>query len=58
VKDVIISQGIVPLRKGDEVSVMMSSFGPKGSLGVEAIQPKNEPLVPSIIFSMFRLGET
>lgn len=57
VKDVIISQGILLLDAGDEISVMMSSFDPKGSLGVESIQPKNEPLVPSIIFSMFRLGD-
>jgi len=48
-KDVIVCQGIAPMKEGDVVEVMMSS-NPKG-LCIEAIQPENEPLVPSIIFS-------
>lgn len=53
-KDVIISQGIVPLEAGDAVEVMMSANNPEANMCIEAIQPEGEPLVPSIIFSMIR----
>ena len=53
-KDVIISQGIVPLTAGDTVEVMMSANNPEANLCIEAIQPEGEPLVPSIIFSMVK----
>ena len=53
-KDVIISQGIVPLAAGDALEVMMSANSPEAGLCIEAIQPPGEPLVPSIIFSMIR----
>ena len=53
-KDVIISQGIIPLAVGDGVEVMMSANNPEAAMCIEAIQPAGEPLVPSIIFSMIR----
>ena len=53
-KDVIISQGIIPLAAGDALEVMMSANNPEAGLCIEAIQPPGEPLVPSIIFSMIR----
>ena len=53
-KDVIISQGIVPLKAGDVLEVMMSANNPKANICIEAIRPSNEPLVPSIIFSMIK----
>ncbi len=53
-KDVIISQGIVPLEEGDELEVMMSANNPEAELCIEAIQPDGEPLVPSIIFSIIK----
>ena len=53
-KDVIISQGIVPLAAGDALEIMMSANNPEAGLCIEAIQPPGEPLVPSIIFSMIR----
>lgn len=56
VKDVIITQGIIPLNKGDQVSVMMSTSSVEDGIGPEALNPENEPTVPSIIFSIFRLG--
>ena len=50
-KDVIVSQGIVTLKKGDVVEVYAAS---NNGADLEAIQPTaEEPLVPSIIFSMF-----
>ena len=53
-KDVIISQGIVPLEAGDTLEVLMSANNPEASMCIEAIQPSGEPLVPSIIFSMIK----
>lgn len=53
-KDVIISQGIVPLEAGDVIEVMMSASNPDANMCIEAIQPEGEPLVPAIIFSMIR----
>jgi hypothetical protein len=51
-KDVIISQGAFALNKGDKVSVGVRSSAPQGVF-MEAIQPSpDEPLVPSIIFTM------
>ena len=51
-KDVIISQGIVPMAAGDMLEVMMSASNPEANICIEAIQPAGEPLVPAIIFSM------
>lgn len=50
-KDVIVSQGLAALNAGDVVTVHMS-----GSCGVfiEAIKPSKEPLIPSIIFTMYK----
>ncbi len=53
-KDVIISQGIVPMDEGDVLEVMMSADNPEANICIEAIQPAGEPLVPSIIFSMIK----
>ena len=53
-KDVIISQGIVPMKAGDVLEVMMSANNPEAAICIEAIQPDGEPLVPSIIFSMIK----
>ena len=53
-KDVIISQGIVPMEAGDMLEVMMSASNPEANICIEAIQPTGEPLVPAIIFSMIK----
>ena len=53
-KDVIISQGIVTMAAGDVLEVMMSANNPEAKMCIEAIQPRGEPLVPSIIFSMIK----
>jgi len=36
----------------------MSTKDYEEGLGAEALKPEDEPAVPSIIFSMFRLGES
>ncbi|MCY4550646.1 MAG: hypothetical protein OXC28_19965 [Defluviicoccus sp.] len=53
-KDVIVSQGIVPMQEGDALEVMMSASNPEARICIEAIRPKGEPLVPAIIFSMIK----
>ena len=53
-KDVIISQGIVPMAAGDALEVMMSASNPEANICIEAIQPAGEPLVPAIIFSIIK----
>ncbi len=51
-KDVIINQSMIPLTREDEVQVMMSVETGNEGLGLEAIKPKGEPTIPSIILSM------
>jgi hypothetical protein len=57
-KDVIVTQGIIPLKNGDKVSVMMSTIDHEDGMGAEALNPEDEPAVPSIIFSIFRVGSS
>ncbi len=51
-KDVIINQSMIPLFREDEIQVMMSVETGNEGLGLEAIKPKGEPTIPSIIISM------
>ncbi len=51
-KDVIINQSMIPLFREDEIQVMMSVETGNEGLGLEAIKPKGEPTIPSIILSM------
>ncbi len=51
-KDVIINQSMIPLLRDDELQVMMSVETGNEGLGLEAIKPKGEPTIPSIILSM------
>ena len=48
--DVIISQGALCLAKGDVLKLGMSG------IGIQSTKPANEPLIPSIIFTMFQIG--
>ena len=56
VKDVIVSQGILELRKNDVLEVIMAS-NDAGSVLVETIAPQIsfKPFVPSIIFSIYKI---
>jgi hypothetical protein len=51
-KDVIINQSMIPLSREDEIQIIMSVETGKEGLGLEAIKPKGEPTIPSIILSM------
>ena len=45
-----VSQGVLCLNESDVLNVMHSGTG------IEATKPRDEPLIPSIIFTSFRLG--
>jgi len=51
-KDVVINQSMIPLSREDEIQIMMSVETGNEGLGLEAIKPKGEPTIPSIILSM------
>lgn len=49
--DVIVSQGAGCYAAGDILTPVQSGTG------IEAIQPDGEPLIPSIIFTAYRIGD-
>jgi len=57
-KDVIVNQTMMSFDSEDLINVMMSVEVPDEGLGIEAIHPTGEPLIPSIIFSMHKIKET
>ena len=54
-KDVIILQVLTRLNEGDTLNIMMSVEVTGEGLGIEAIQPPGEPLIPSIILTMIQM---
>ncbi|MEE8132480.1 MAG: hypothetical protein V3T40_02785 [Nitrososphaerales archaeon] len=54
-KDVIVGNTIASFDANDELNVMMSIETAGQGLGIEAIRPPGEPLVPSIIFSTHKI---
>ncbi len=54
-KDVIILQVLTRLNQGDTVNMMMSIEKTGEGIGIEAIQPAGEPLVPSIILTIMQM---
>ena len=53
--DVLVAQGVACYAVGDVINLRHSGTLP--DVGIKAIQPENEPLIPSIIFAMFRVGD-
>ena len=51
---VLVSQGVQLLREGDTVEVVYSGSAP--GLGLIVKKPEGEPVVPSIIFSTFKVN--
>ncbi len=47
---VAVAQSILHLYRGDVITFQMS-----GDLGIDATQPMGEPLIPSVIISVFKL---
>lgn len=56
-KDVIVNQSMIPLFREDTVQIMMSVEVADEGLGLECINPKGEPTIPSIILSMRMVEE-
>jgi hypothetical protein len=56
-KDVIVNQTMIPLFREDEIQLMMSVETGSEGLGLEAIKPKGEPTIPSVILSMRMVEE-
>jgi hypothetical protein len=56
-KDVIVNQTMMPFNREDKINVMMSVEKTGEGLGIEAIRPKGEPIIPSIIFSMHMIKD-
>ena len=54
-KDVIVLQVLTRLNEGDTLNIMMSVEKEGEGIGIEAIQPPGEPLVPSIILTMMQM---
>jgi hypothetical protein len=56
-KYVIVNQTMMPFNVKDVINVMMAVEKTGEGLGIEAIQTKGRPLIPSIIFSMHKIKE-
>lgn len=53
--DVVITQAVTRLKKGDTLNIMMAVEAPDEGVGIEAIKPPNEPLIPSLILTVLQL---
>jgi len=56
-KDVIVNQTMMSFNSEDVINVIMSVEVADEGLGIEAIHPEGEPLIPSIILSMHKIKE-
>jgi len=54
-KDVIMTQTVVRIKKDDKLNIMMAVEVADEGLGIEAIRPEREPLIPSIILTILQL---
>jgi hypothetical protein len=50
-----IGQVLTRLNEGDTLNIMMSVENAGEGLGIEAIQPPGEPLVPSVILTILQM---
>jgi len=53
---VLVCQGIAECKAGDTFNVAISASSAGKGIGIKAIKPKGEPVVPSIIFSMYKIN--
>lgn len=53
--NVLVTQNALPLKKGDVVNIMMSVSEQGEGLGLIAFEPEHEPLIPSIIFTAYKI---
>jgi 2-keto-4-pentenoate hydratase/2-oxohepta-3-ene-1,7-dioic acid hydratase in catechol pathway len=50
---VLVSQGVAELKRGDKITVVFSGSEP--GVGLVVKKPAGEPVVPSVIFSGWRI---
>ncbi len=53
---VLVCQGIAECKAGDKFNVAISCSTAGKGLGIYALTPKGEPVIPSIIFSIFKIN--
>ncbi len=51
---VVVCQGLAELKAGDKIQLVQSATG--SGVGMVASTPKSEPVVPSMIFSIFKIN--
>ncbi|KKR77577.1 MAG: hypothetical protein UU20_C0004G0014 [Parcubacteria group bacterium GW2011_GWE2_40_8] len=52
---VLVCQAVMPFKAGDIIKVMKSVSAINNGMGLLTTKPLNEPVIPSIIFSMYRV---
>lgn len=52
---VLVCQAVMPLRAGDILRIMLSVSAINNGMGLLTTKPAGEPIIPSIIFSMYRI---
>ena len=52
---VLITQAVIPLKEGSVLNVVQSVSAEHEGLGLIVSKPENEPLIPSIIFTMYKI---
>jgi hypothetical protein len=52
---VLVCQGIAECKAGDKFNVVISTNAPDDGVGIVKIAPKGEPVIPSIIFSIYKI---
>ena len=53
---VLVCQGIAECKAGDVFQVAIAASAAGKGIGIKAIKPAGEPVIPSIIFSMFKIN--
>jgi hypothetical protein len=53
---VLVCQGVAECKAGDVFNVAISASSAGKGIGIKAIKPAGEPLIPSIIFSMYKIN--
>ena len=53
---VMVCQGIAECKAGDTFNVAISASSTGKGVGIKAIKPAGEPVIPSIIFSMYKIN--
>jgi hypothetical protein len=55
---VLVSQGVLEIKAGDTMEMVYSVSTTSGNLGLIASTPEGEPMVPSMIFTAFKVDDS